>query len=265
MEIIENDEISVQDLFTSNDKKSISDEEIESLNVIIQNNDCGDSFFQKVCDTLEEDHIPFKKVSGPLGEDIDNSTIVTLDMQYSAGAGTLIFAPVDNTRAGYSDSLALAMKAGLMENGLEHLYIVSGMTGFREDEFGNVSQFVPTPTEEQVGDHFNTNFVTLSFGTYNVDPKKVAKGIESGLARHKSYLNHYDAGADLIYKSRSGEDVNVVADYFSTSVRDLCSYNRIKAMDALEERAIVNPNVQQMDVFQSTVPFQIEKANQKTY
>ena len=263
MEIIEGDNISVQDLFTSNEgKSSIPVEEIESLNVIIQNNDCGDSFFQKVCDILEEDHIPFKEVSGPLWEDIDNSTIVTLDMQYSAGSGTLIFAPVDNTRAGYSDSLALAMKAGLKESGIENLYIVSGMTGFREDEFGNVSQYVPTPTEEEVGNHLNTNFVTISFGTYNVEPKKVAKGIESGLARHKCYLNNYDAGTDLIYKSRSGEEVSVVADYFSTSVKDLCSYNRIKAMDALEERAVVNPNVQQMDVFKSTVPFQIEKTSQ---
>lgn len=260
------DEISVQDLFTSNnEKKSIPVEELEKLNIIIHNNDCGDSFFQKVCDTLEEDQIPFRCVSGPLGEDIDNSTIVTLDMQYSAGSGTLIFAPVDNTRAGYSDSLALAMKAGLREGGLEHLLIVSGMTGFRQDEFGNVSHYIPTPTEEAVGDHLNTNFVTLSFGTSNIDPIKVAKGIESGLVRHKCYLDNYDTGTDLIYKSRSGEEVTVVADYFSASVKDLCTFNRIKSMDALEERAIVNPNVEQMAVFDANSSFQVEKTKQKTY
>ena len=261
----ENSELTVQDLLNDSSSEAISVPDIENLNIIINNNDCGDLFFQKVIDVLANDGFPFRVIHGPLEGDIHNSTIVTLDMLYSAGSSTMIFAPVDNTRDGYSDSLALSMQAGFLENGISNQKIVCGQVGFRRDQDGNVLHSVPTPTEEAIGEDLSTNFVTISFGTEKLDPVRVAKGIESGLLRQKYYLDYYDIGSDLIYHSKAGEDVSSVANYFGSSVRDLCTVNHLKTMDPLEERAIINPEVRKMKVFHSYTTFQSEKDYKLTY
>ena len=263
----EKKELTVQDLLNESNSNSISIsyDELASLNIILNNNECRSLFFDKVCEVLQQDGFPFQVVQGSLSGDVKNSTIITLDMLYSAGRDTLIFAPVDNTRVGYSDSLALSMQAGFLENGIQNQKIVCGQVGFRKDSEGNVQHCLPTPTEEAIGTDYNTNFVTISFGTDKVDPIQVAKGIESGLLRQKYYLEHDDIGSDLIYKSNTGEDITVVADYFGSSVRDLCMMNGIKGLDALEERVIINPSIRQMKVFDSHTSFQMENNYSKTY
>ena len=186
-------------------------------------------------------------------------------MQYSAGEKTLLFAPIDNTRVGYSDSLVLSMKTGLEEVGMRENSIICGQLGFQKDENGVLHHIVPTPTEKVVSPSSNTDFVTISFGTSNVEPTLVAKAIESGLLRHIYYLNHFDLGSDLIYKTNPGEEIDVVANYFGSSIKELCEVNHMKGLDALEEKAIVNPHTSQMEVFHSNVSFQLEKEKEKTY
>ena len=249
----------------SNNISSYSLEDINSLNIIINNNDCGDSFFHKVCSVLEEDGIEFRTVYGALGEDIENSTIITLDMQYSAGINTLFFAPFDNTRIGYSDSLVLAMKSGFEQNGFTSNQIVSGMIGFRTDADGNVVHSVPTPAEEEIDSSQNVSFVTISFGTSMIQPELVAKSIESGLLRQKSYLDHYDTGTDLIYKASDGDEIQAIADYFGSSVKDLTTMNSIRNAESLDDTAIINPDVSHMPVFDSSSTFQLENEFHKIY
>jgi hypothetical protein len=245
--------------------EDISKDEINQMNIILNDNDCSDSLFQGVCDKLEEDGVIFRTMSSVNSINEDNATIITLDQQYSSGAGTLIFAPFDNTKIGYSDSLALAMQAAFQQNGFFADSILCGMIGYREDENGNITTYVPTDTEEMIDNDSDTSFVTISFGTDNVNSEWVAKSIENGLARQKYYLDNYDLGTDLIYKANSNDDINVVSDYFNSDATTLKEYNNIKDNELRECQTIINPDVVNMEVFNKNSMFSIDTIKTRAY
>ena len=87
-----------------------------SMNIIINDNDCSDSFFTEVCSILIEEGIVFSTTKKCNGIDVDGSTVITLDQQYMAGPATVIFAPLQNCRIGNSDALALAAERAFYEN-----------------------------------------------------------------------------------------------------------------------------------------------------
>ena len=257
-------EISAKDLVQELDDKTYSLYDIQDMNVIINNNDCSDSFFQDICEQLREDGLVFQTNAGHINQDVDNATIITLDMQYNAGASTLLFAPYNNTRIGYSDSLVLAMDASFRHNYPINTEILTGKVGFRKNEDGSIMHLVPTETEEDLDENANVSFVTISLGTNHSDAKTVAKSIEGGLIRQKNYLEHFDTGSDLIYRADAGEEVSVVANYFGSSVNSLCQVNHIKDLDVLETRTIINPDVVQINAFDATRDYSYNDEKNKT-
>ena len=244
---------------------NVPSESINSMNIIINDDQCSDSFFQEVCAQLKKDGLVFEVTSGNQNINQDNHVVITIDQQYHSGTSNYIFSSFDNTRLGESDSLALAMKAGLEECGLQDGEIVSGRIGYRIDENGNVQHQIPTPTEEAINPNYDTSFVTISLGTDCNDPVMVAKGIESGLARQKYYLEHYDLQTDLLYRSDYGESVQVVADYFGSSVRALNQMNDLKEEDTLRSQTIINPSVSSIPTFNKDSQFLIQFEASKTY
>ena len=246
--------ISAADLLESPvENTDTSIEDINQLNIILNNNRCGDSFFSKVCNSLENAGLAFRVSNGTFDIDTENST----------GTHTLIFAPYDNTRLGDSDSLTLSMKAAFEENHFLIDDILGGKVGFRQDDAGNVDSLVPTETEDAIDPSQHTSFVTISFGTMLEDEELIAKSILNGLVRQKRYLDHYDTGTDLIYRASSLESVSVVADYFSSSVHDLCHMNQLRDLDVLEAKTIINPNVQFIDVFNPQKSFELQNIRNK--
>ena len=239
--------------------------DINSLNIIINDDDCSDNFFRRVCDKLEEDGIVFNIAKDSYDIDRDNSTVVTLDQQYSAGENTLIYAPYDNTRVGHSDSLAVAMKSGFERNG----FLINGLScsqiGYVQDENGNVVCNVATDTEKAIDANNDTSFVTISFGTQNVDPEIVAKSIEEGLARQKHFLDNEDGRIDLVYRANGDEDINVVADYFGVDSYDLKKYNNVNNSTLSDSQAIINPQVDNIDSFSKDCDITITKVHNKIF
>ena len=256
-------EINVSDMIQELNHYNYSLEDIHNMNVILNNNDCSDSFFQDVCSQMEEDGFSFQTNAGHLNKDIDNATIITLDMQYNASDKTLFFAPYNNTRIGYSDSLVLAMQAAFQKNGSD-TDVLTGKVGFRKDEDGNILHIIPTEMEEDLDENANVSFVTISLGANHFKPEVVAKSIEEGLIRQKFYLDHFDTGSDLIYRADAGEDVGVVADYFGASVHNLCEVNHIKDLDVLEAKTIINPNYKNISAFDIHNTFQYNNEKNKT-
>ena len=161
---------------------------INDMHIILYDNDCSDVFFDSICEILERDGVNFTRTKDIQQVDVEDSTIITLDQQYSSGSNTLIFAPYDNTRLGYSDSLALAMNASFQHNGFSSNKILCGKVGFREEKDGKISNLVPTETEDCIDINHNASFVTFSFGTDSIEPEMVARSIEEGLIRQKLYL-----------------------------------------------------------------------------
>lgn len=243
----------------------VSLDEVNDMNIIINDSDCSDTFFEDVCSKLSDDGLIFKVSRNNEGINEDNSTIITLDHQYSSGSDTIIFAPYNNTTVGNSDSLALSMQAAFKQNGFLGNNIVCGKIGYREDEDGNVVTSIPTEAEEALDADSDTSFVTISFGTQTTNSEWVAKSIENGLARQRYYLNNYDTGSDLVYRASSTDDVEIIADYFNSDVNTLNRFNGIDRSTLFDSQAIINPEVERMDVFNQNSKLSIGNVKTRAY
>lgn len=253
------------DSFFSNDSISVSIDSINELHIIMNDSDCSNSFFDDVCSYLSDSGLKFDITRNCINIDEDDCTIITLDQQYNSGFGSLIFAPFDNSRLGDSDSLALATKAAMEQQGIIVDDIISGKVGFRKDDNGNISTLVPTESEEKIDSGKSTSFVTISLGTQNPTVESVAEGIISALIRQKYYLDNYDSRTDLLYRADSGEDASIVADYFGANVDDLATVNNLKDTSVLEAQTIINPNIRTIPSFNPSTTFTAKKESVKTF
>ena len=262
-----NDEVhDIHNINTAIPKTSnISSSEINELNIIINDSDCSDSFFNDVCDILKQDGIMFDTTKNCDDINKDNCTVITLDQQYSSGANTLIFAPLSNTRLGNSDSLTIAMKSAFDQNCFFVDDILCSQIGFEQDSFGNIKYNIATDTEKSIDDDKDASFVTISFGTTNNSAEWTAKSIENGLARYKCYINNYDIGTDLIYCANQSDSVDEISKYFGVDSTKLVKYNKIKNNKVADTQAIVNPGVRDIDVFNKDYIFEIDNNKTRAY
>lgn len=243
----------------------ISLDEINGMNLILNDHDCSDTFFQDVIKQLREDGIQFTITRDNININENNATIITLDQQYSAGPGTLVFAPYNNTRVGHSDSLALAMNTAFSQNGFIVGDILCGQAGYKQDEDGTIHTFFPTDTECAIDETFNSSFVTISFGTQNQNGIWVAKSIENGLARQKYYLKGHNNSTDLIYRANTSDSIDEVANYFGADIHQLKSFNHIKDSSFQNHQTIVNPSIENRSEFNPTSLFQIDNIKTRAY
>lgn len=226
---------------------NVSLEEINSLNIIINDNNCSNAFFDAVCDKLIEDGIKFTAVSNNDGIEKEADVVITLDQQYMAGPDTIIIAPYENNNKNKSDALSLALNTSFDEYGFFMAPIVCGVSGYRETEYG-VSERIPTSTEENV--HENTSYATISFGSLNVNPELTVSGIESGLVRFYSYIKNFNNNDDLIYRVEHNETLE--------DVKLKLDDSNIKGTNnVLENQTIINSNVKNIPEFNKFTPINL--------
>lgn len=256
-----NDEL--KNMLKSEDNNSnVSVNDINMLNIIIDDSDCSDNFFDEICKILSDDGLKFKVSKNGNGVNVGNSVVITLDQQYSSGFESIVFAPFDNARVGESDALALSIQSAFKNINLSTGNISCGKVGYRISDDGNVSNIVPTSTEEAIDENHDTSFVTISLGTQTIEPDDIAKCIENGLARYVCYINNYDSQTDLIYRSTDGESVEMVSNYFASTPESLSFANNLTNKETLDAQAIVNPVVKDLDVFNHRIDYSIIKDNQ---
>ena len=240
---------------TQKDPINVSLEEINSLNIIINDADCLNEFINSVCQELETDGVKFTYTKDSENIDVDGAVIITLDQLYMAGPGTAVLAPFKNGHEGNSDALALAAQRAFYEKGFLMSGIACGKTGFRENEDGSISERIPTPTEEAVGDYTDASFVTISFGTSNTPPRLVASAIEATLTRYYSYVNDNYMIPDLIYCVEDGQSYEEIASILGSTVEVVDKYNKtIDESMLLVGEAIINPVVGEIREFNQSVP-----------
>ena len=228
-----------------------------STNIIINDCDCSDTFFIELCSLLNESGIDFTTTRKCNGIGVDGSTVITIDQQYNAGKSTMIFAPYDNTRTGYSDSLALAMQAAFNQNGQEVSKLYCGKVGYYEDNNGNISRSCPTETEQAIDSLSEVSFITIALGTECKDASLIAEIIKNGIVRQKYYLDNYDKNADLVYRASKNDSIENVAEYFSSDIGNLSLINNIKDAAFQDSQAVINPNVIGMPVFDKNSVFNL--------
>lgn len=256
---------SVSKVYDICDVNEVSMSDVNQLNIIINDDDCSDLFFDDVCQVLRDDGIEFTITKDSSNINIDNSTVISLDQQYSSGMSTLIFAPKSNTRLGNSDSLAIAMKSAFDQNEFFVDDIMCCQTGFEENDNGTISCNVPTKTEKAIEEDKETSFVTISFGTQNINAEWVAKSIENGLARQRYYLDNYDNNTDLIYCTNENDSIDDIAKYFGVGQGNLKEYNNINDNTVVDSQAIVNPDVKNLSVFNKKSLFKIDEIKTRAY
>lgn len=260
----DNNNNSISKVYDICDVSNVSMADVNELNIILNDDDCSDMFFEDICQILRDDGVEFTVTKNSSNINNDNSTIISLDQQYSSGASTLIFAPKSNTRLGNSDSLAIAMKSAFDQNEFFVDNIMCCQTGFEENDKGEVSCNVPTKTEKAIDEDKETSFVTISFGTQNINAEWVAKSIENGLARQRYYLDNYD-NTDLIYCTNANDSIDDIAKYFGVNQVSLKDYNNIKDNTISDSSAIVNPDVENLGVFNKKSIFKIDDIKTRAY
>lgn len=229
-------------------------DQINSLNIIINDNDCADSFITDIYEKLEEDGIQFKKTIGDKGVQDNDAVVITLDQQYMAGPGVMVLAPYYNDNKGSSDALALALDTALYEKGFLTQGIECGIRGYREDEDGNVLQRIPTSTEEKIGKNTNSSYATITFGTQNANTELVTSAIENALARYYSYVSTYNLQEDLIYRAQKDETLEELAKKYNTTRDYLKVRNNIITSEVQTDTAIKSPKLDNIREFDHNVP-----------
>lgn len=231
------------------DSINVSLQDINSLNIIINDANCLGDFMNDVCQQLEQDGIKFTYTTDCKDIDVNDAVVITLDQQYMAGPGTVIFAPLENERFGNSDALALAAKSAFYEKGFQVESVACGQMGFRQKEDGTVSKRVPTATEEAIRDYTDASYVTISFGTNN-NVHLVTESIKGTLVRYCSFLANDYGNTDLIYCVENGQNFDNVADILNSTSEQISAYNDTNNSDILlAGEPIINPVVESMREF----------------
>lgn len=241
--------------YEQEDPINVSLEQINSLNIIINDNNCREDFINSVCEELDRDGIKFTFTRDSENINVDNAVVITLDQQYMAGPATVVFAPLENERIGNSDALALAAEKAFYEKGFLVDGVACGQMGFRENENGTVSERIPTETESLISKDKNTSFVTISFGTQNTHAGLTASSIEAMLTRYYSYINAGYGQEDLIYCVEEGQDYDDIGNILDADPDTLDNFNDTSDESLLlTGETIVNPVVLQRREFNKHVP-----------
>lgn len=231
-------------------------DQINKLNIIIDDGDSSDTFMDEIYNELESDGIKFKKSKNGNNINYDNSVVITLDQQYISGPGVLVIAPSDNDRLGNSDALALAMDTALYEKGFLTDGIECGVRGFREENDKVVNR-IPGNTEEKISKDKKTSFVTISFGTDNINAHLVVTAIENGLTRYNSYLQN-NSNEDLIYRAMDDDDINKYINMFNTTAERVRLTNKLTGDLVPADTTVKNPRVDLIREFNKSVPVNLK-------
>lgn len=186
------------------EKLNIDMEDINQLNVVVNDNDCGDAFFSEVCEMLETYGLAFSHAKNDEVLASENATVITLDQLYSSGPNVVLVGSKDDNTANNSEALLMACQTEMYRQGFDSI-MVSGFKEFQQQEDGNVlCKKIPTPTEELVAD--SSSFVTISFGTSNDSEELVAKSIINALGRYDYFLKNNQAMVTPVEKQSTEED-----------------------------------------------------------
>ena len=119
------------------EKKKITLDDLNSLNIIINDSDCSNSFMNAICEDLIEKGLKFQYSNNENNFTTDHAVIISLDQQYISGPKMAILAPYKNGRNDKSDQLVLAANAAFQNVGVESVGIYCGKKGLRKTEYNS--------------------------------------------------------------------------------------------------------------------------------
>lgn len=177
------------DALLSDHTVEVSIDDINELNLIFNDNDCGNAFFNEFCETLKRQGLQFTTSKQNDNLMYDNATVVTLDQQMIAGESVAFIGPCQAGTANHSEALLKSMQMTFHQRGwdTDSLAGVMQYVPYNDEEIYNV---VPSKTESSVLP--DTTYITVSFGTMpeGFKVEKVAEDTLLSLARYRHYLEY---------------------------------------------------------------------------
>lgn len=243
----------------ADDTSFVSMDEINSLNIIINDNNCSDIYIENICQELEERGLKFAFSRENSQIDTSDSLVITFDQQYYSGSGVIILGPYENEKNNDSDALACAISKEFEGNNIAVDGIYCGRIGYKNASITG-SNRVPSTTEDLV-DKESSIFTTVCFGTDTPHQEDVADGIISALGRLVIYQNE-NSNVDLIYNPTSGDGLEIISKRFGCSVDDVRKISSTGDTVQIDE-TFINPNLDKISSFRTSVEVTSNEKSEK--
>lgn len=209
----------------------------ENLSLVINDNDCGNAFFENFCQSLEEQGIEFITSRANDNLDYENSTVITLDQQMVAGEGIALVGPQKDGTANHSEALLMSMLVTLHNNGWE-ANAIAGISQYQSLDNGDVIYTtVPSPTEQAATK--SDAQITVAIGTMPADAttEKLAKDITVALGRYSYYLMNDAKDVEIIADPKSVHAEYDNSYYFDKQIIYANSFNHSQQVEIVDSKS----------------------------
>ena len=209
----------------------------ENLSLVINDNDCGNAFFENFCQSLEEQGIEFITSRANDNLDYENSTVITLDQQMVAGEGIALVGPQKDGTANHSEALLMSMLVTLHNNGWE-ANAIAGISQYQSLDNGDVIYTtVPSPTEQAATK--SDAQITVAIGTMPADAttEKLAKDVTVALGRYSHYLMNDAKDVEIIADPKSVHAEYDNSYYFDKQIIYANSFNHSQQVEIVDSKS----------------------------
>ena len=219
------------DTMISENSIDVSTNDINQLNLIINDNDCGNAFFENFCHSLESQGIEFLTSRANDNLDYENSTVITLDQQMVTGEGIALVGPQKDGTANHSEALLMSMLVTLHNDGWE-TNAIAGISQYQSLDNGDVVYTtVPSPTE-QIATKSEAQ-ITLAIGTMPAEATtdKLVKDVIIALGRYSHYLANDAKNVEIKLEPNSVHAEYDNSYYFDKQIINASSFSHNKQVE----------------------------------
>lgn len=209
----------------------------DNLSLIINDNDCGNAFFEDFCQSLEEQGIEFLTSQANDNLDYENSTVITLDQQMVAGEGIALVGPQKDGTANHSEALLMSMLVTLHNDGWD-ANAIAGISQYQSLDNGDVIYTtVPSPTEQMATK--SDAQITVAIGTMPTDAttEKLAKDVTVALGRYSHYLMNDAKDVEIIADPKSVHAEYDNSYYFDKQIIYANSFNHTNHLEIIDSKS----------------------------
>lgn len=204
---------------------SVSTDDINDLNLIVNDNDCGNAFFVDICDYLEKQGLDFITSKQNDNLKYEDATIITLDQQMMSGEGITFIGPKQDGTANHSEALLKAMQVTFHTRGWDTTS-EAGIAEYQTLDNGEISYVtVPSPTEVDSLD--SSAQVTVAIGTTpdGYTTQKIAEDLMLSLARYQDYLKNVSNYVQIDKNATGLHMQNDNSYYFNDQINNASSFS----------------------------------------
>lgn len=248
-------EAMVDEIEISNERR-VSIQHINDLNLILCDSDCDPKIYNTTVHKLED--MGINVTPAVKGDEVlarENSTIITMAGLIYDSDSTVILGPYNNESNKRSDILALAMRAGLKQEGIKVDGIRCGVLKVEKEQ--DITHRVPTATEEAIAP--SGSFVSIAIGN-RISPQEadsISDGIINGITR-ATYQIGLEPQEDYIFRIIPNQTTDGIAEQLHVNKETLIKTNDHLKSDLIQVGdTVIHPRAFKEKAFDTDVSFNV--------